>query len=338
MGKMEIKKQKENELHDGQGRFIDYMRLSVTDRCNLACKYCHPPRQIEFLERSKICSFTELLQVVEVASKLGIQKIRLTGGELFLRKEIVQFMDSLCKIKGLNEVALTTNGTLLVPHLKWLKQIGIKRINISLDSLSKDLYYSLTGKDKFLSVLQGIHQALEEGFKVKINMVVLKGINETEIIRFIQYFSKRSVEVRFIEFMPLCGDKWNKDHFFPFKKIIEMITSRYALIPRPSFGVAQEFIVTGENGVRATIGVIAPMTRSFCTACSRLRLSANGDLWPCLFSTAKVGLLPILRGNFSAEEREKKLIEAFNKAVQIKPPNWPVGHAAGNIFIRTIGG
>ncbi len=335
---MDIIRQKKRRLCDGHGRLIDYMRLSVTDRCNLTCKYCHPPRQIEYLERSKICSFKELLQVAEVASKLGVQKIRLTGGELFLRKEIVQFVDSLCRINRLGEVVLTTNGTLLVPHLKRLKRIGIKRINVSLDTLSKDLYYNLTGKDKFRTVLEGIHRAKEEDFKVKINMVVLKGINETEIIRFIQYFSKLSVEVRFIEFMPLCGDKWREDYFFSFDKIIEMITSRYNLIPRPSSGVAQEFSFSGENGIWGVIGIIAPMTRSFCAACSRLRLSANGDLWPCLFSTEKVSLLPILRGSFTAEERENKLIEAFHNAVQLKPPNWPVGHSARNVFIRSIGG
>jgi cyclic pyranopterin phosphate synthase len=222
--------------------------------------------------------------------------------------------------------------------LKWLKQIGINRINISLDTLSKDLFYDLTGKDKLYAVQEGIQQALAEKFKVKINMVVLKGINETEIIRFIQYFSKCSVEVRFIEFMPLCGDKWREDYFFPYDKIIKTIESRYQMTPRLSSGVAQEFFLTDKDGLRTTVGIIAPMTRSFCGDCSRLRLSANGDLWPCLFSTAKVSLLPVLRGDFSAEEREKKLIHAFRRAVQIKPLDRPVGHTEGNTFIRSIGG
>ena len=227
-----IRREEESRLIDRYGRIINYLRLSVTDRCNLKCIYCHPPQKIKSLNRSELCSYGELLQLVRAASKLGIDKIRLTGGELFLRKDIVEFINSLHEIENIKEIVLTTNGTLLIPYIKRLKEIGLRRMNISLDTLSKDLYFQITGSHKFYSVLEGIHRATEEGFRIKINMVVLKGVNELEIPEFIEYFSKFSIEVRFIEFMPLCGLGWKEEYFFSYEKIREMISQRYNLHPR----------------------------------------------------------------------------------------------------------
>ena len=334
----EIKRERKNKLIDCFGRNIDYLRLSVTDRCDLKCVYCHPPHKINYLDRSEICSYWELLQVVKVASTLGIDKVRLTGGELFLRKDIVEFISSLHEIEELKEIVLTTNGTLLLPHLKRLKEIGIRRINISLDTLSEDLYYRITGRHKFFTVLEGIQRALEEGFMIKINMVVLRGINETEITEFIQYFLKNSVEVRFIEFMPLCGPGWREDYFFPYEKIKEIIKKKFDIHPLLSSGVAQEFALRDRNGLEGKIGIIAPVTRSFCSSCSRLRLSASGELRPCLFSKTKVELLPLLRSNLSLREKEKMIREAFKEAVKMKPVSMSKDHAAGDIYIRSLGG
>lgn len=335
----EIRREKANLLIDNRGRIIDYLRLSVTDRCNLRCRYCHPPHKIEYLDRSEICSFKELFQVVRLAAKIGIKKIRLTGGELFLRKNIVEFIASLHEIQGIKEIALTTNGTLLLPHLKILKEIGLKRINISLDTLSEDLYFRLTGSHEFFSVLNGIQKSLEEGFKIKVNMVVLKGINETEIIQFLQCFLKSPIiEVRFIEFMPLCGLGWSENHFFPCDEIKDVIARRFVLHPLPSSGVAQEYFISNGNGLEGKIGIIAPVTRAFCSSCSRLRLSANGELRPCLFSKTKVELLPLLRGNFSSEKKERKVIEAFQEAVKIKPGSMSKNHVLNDVYIRSLGG
>jgi len=278
------------------------------------------------------------LQIVRVASKLGIDKIRITGGELFLRKDIIEFINSLHEVEDINEIVLTTNGTLLLPYIKKLKELGLKRINISLDTLSEDLYYQIAGSHKFFDVLEGIHKALEEGFKIKINMVVLKGINEAEIPAFIQYFWKNSVELRFIEFMPLCGLGWRKEYFFPYEKIIEMITRNYDLYPLSSSGVAQEFILRNGDGFEGRIGIIAPVTRSFCSSCSRIRLSANGELRPCLFSRTKVELLPLLRDYSSQSERESKVKEAFKLAVKMKPLCMSKDHVRSDVYIRSLGG
>ena len=334
----EIRREQENKLVDCFGRTINYLRLSVTDRCNLKCVYCHPPQKIEYLDKSEICSYGELLQVVKTASKLGIDKIRLTGGELFLRKDIVEFINSLHEIEDINKIVLTTNGTMLLPHLKRLKETGLRRINISLDTLSEDLYCQIAGGHKFFDVLEGIHKAIEEGFKIKINMVVLKGVNSAEIPEFIRHFLKISAEVRFIEFMPLCGLGWREEYFFPYEKIIEMITRSYDLRPLPSYGVAQEFAVRNGKGLAGKIGIIAPVTRSFCSSCSRIRLSANGELRPCLFSRTKVELLPLLRDDFSQSERESKIREAFKQAVKMKPLCMSKNHVRSDVYIRSLGG
>ncbi len=334
----EINRESQDKLIDGCGRKIDYLRLSVTDRCNLKCVYCHPPNRIEYMSRSEICSYGELLQTVRIASELGIDKIRLTGGELFLRTEIIEFISSLLKIENIREIALTTNGTKLLPHIKRLKEIGIKRINISLDTLSENLFYQLSGSHKFFDVLESIHTALEEGFEIKINMVVLKGINDVEIPEFLKYFLKKSVEVRFIEFMPLCGPGWREEYFVPYEEILKMIPGSYDLHPLPSSGVAQEFVLSNGNGMEGRIGVIAAVTRSFCSSCSRMRLSANGELMPCLFSSTKVELLPLLRGNHSPEDRAAKIKGAFKQAVKMKPMCMPKNHAVNDVYIRRLGG
>lgn len=325
-------------LIDCRGRVIDYLRLSVTDRCNLKCIYCLPPQKIEVLPRSEICSYNELLMVVSAASGLGVDKIRVTGGEPFLRRDVLDLFKGLCRIRGIKEVALTTNGTLLLPYLKKLKEIGIERINVSLDTLSEDLFQRLTGSSRFLSVLRSIHTAKDEGFRVKINMVVLKGINDNEIIRFIDHFLRQSIEVRFIEFMPLCGRGWKKDYFLSCSKVREMISSKYFLYPLPSLGVAQEFRVRDGKGLEGKIGIIAPMTHSFCPDCSRLRLSANGELRPCLFSNTRVRLLPFLRGDSLPEEKRRKIAAALHKAVSLKPLESWQKHIVEDVYIRSLGG
>jgi cyclic pyranopterin phosphate synthase len=336
---MEKKKQTQsNKLIDKHGRIVNYLRISLTDRCNLKCIYCHPPHKIDYLDRSEICSYADLLEIMKIAVKIGIDKIRLTGGELFLRKGITNFFRSLRNLEGLKEITMTTNGTLLLPHLKELKKAGINRINVSLDTLSKDLFHYLTGSRKFDDVLEAIHAALHEVFRLKINMVILRGINDGEIIRFIDTFLRKSVEVRFIEFMPLCGSGWREDYFFPYKKIKETIASAFELYPLPSSGVAQEFAVGNSHSIIGRVGIIASVTRSFCDMCSRLRLSAKGELMPCLISRKKIDLLPILRSGRSTGQIELDIESAFRKIVALKSFNDQTHSAHNSVYIRSIGG
>lgn len=325
-------------LRDDYGRRIHYLRISVTDRCNLKCIYCHPSHEVDYLRRSDICSFEELLLITRIGVKAGIDKIRLTGGEVFLRRGIVEFLRELKALEGLREVGITTNGTLLLPYLGVLKEIGIESLNISIDTLSERLFYELTGSRRFFSVLEGIHRAVEEGFKVKVNTVILRGKNEGEIPAFVQYFLRKSVEVRFIEFMPLCGSNWKSDSLFSYQEIKGIIGRQFKLHPLPSSGTAREFLLSNRNGLRGKIGIIAPVTQSFCAACSRLRLSADGELRPCLFSRRKVDLLPVLRSGLSAEEKERVVIKAFQEAVRKKPKGKPVHFESCSVHIGRIGG
>lgn len=325
-------------LRDGYGRRIHYLRISVTDRCNLKCIYCHPPYELDYLRRSDICSFEELLLIAQAGLRLGIDKIRLTGGEVFLRRGIVTFLKELKALEGLRELGITTNGTMLLPYLEVLKEIGIESLNISLDTLSERLFYELTGSRRFFEVLEGIHRAVEEGFKVKVNTVIIRGKNDGEIHSFIQHFLKKSVEVRFIEFMPLCGSNWKKNSLFSYEETVETIDRAFHLYPLPSSGTAKEFLLSDGNGLRGRVGIIAAVTHSFCDACSRLRLTANGELRPCLFSRRKVELLPLLRSDLSAEEKERELLKAFQEAVQVKSKGKPVHYESQGVHIGRIGG
>jgi cyclic pyranopterin phosphate synthase len=330
-------KQKE-ALVDSYGRVIDYLRISVTDRCNLKCIYCHPPHKIEHLSRSNICSYEELAFVARAASELGIEKIRVTGGEPFSRADLPEFMESLHEIEQIREITLTTNGTMLLPHIKKLKEAGVRRINVSLDTLSRPLYSRITGSDGLAAVLDGIDKALDEGFHVKVNMVVLKGINETEIPSFIRYFSKNDVEVRFIEFMPLCGPAWKDEYFFPYEKIKDFLRREFDLRPLSLSGAAREFALSDGNGLKGKAVIIAAVTRPFCSSCSKIRLSANGRLRPCLFSSSAVEILPILRENISLEKKEKRVQEAFKQAVSMKPSCRSGNNEDRSVYIHTIGG
>ncbi|MFC2156316.1 GTP 3',8-cyclase MoaA [Acidobacteriota bacterium] len=331
--------QNDGSLTDDFGRKINYLRLSVTDKCNLKCIYCHPPQDVKFLERSEICTFDELLQIVKVAARLGIEKLRVTGGEPFVRTHVISFIGDLFKIQGLKEIVLTTNGTHLSSHLDKLKVFGLRRINISLDTLSEDLYINLTGSRKFHSVLEAIDRALIEGFQIKVNMVVLNGRNDREIPSFVEYFLKKSVEVRFIEFMPLCGSGWNQSDFTSLERIKSLLSEKFDVQPLSlNSGVAREFEVTNGDGSKGKVGIIAPLSESFCSSCSRLRIAANGELRPCLFSKNHLNLLSILRSRISQEEKEIKIIEAFQTAIKIKPFCCVHEPNEQNALIRTLGG
>lgn len=333
------RKEKDKKLMDRFGRAVHHLRLSVTDRCNLRCQYCQPPQGIEYYQRSQLCSFEEFLLIAETASELGIDKIRLTGGEVFLRKDILAFMRSLFAMKRFEEIVLTTNGTLVLPHLHELVKTGIRRLNISLDTLSPDLFTRITGQKSFFRVLEGIQKASEEGLRIKINMVVLNGVNSGEIPSFIRYFLGMSAEVRFIEFMPLCGSGWREDYFFPYKKILEVIQQNFCVQPITiSSGVAEEFLLDDGNGLAGKIGIIAPVSHPFCSSCSRIRLTATGEVKTCLFSNRKVELLPVLRGDFRPAEKKKKIRQAFIQAVQMKPFQYGKNHTDSKVYIGRVGG
>jgi len=327
-----------NQLKDSLEREITYLRLSVTDRCQFRCVYCMPPEGVTLLPQSEYLSPEEMERFIRAVAEMGVSRLRLTGGEPLLRKDIVSLVARFSAIPGIRDLALTTNGARLPELVSDLKQAGLQRINISLDSLNAQRFREITRSDSFHKVREGIFSALEAGLKVKINVVAMKGISEEEIDGFAELASRHPLEVRFLEFMPLCGTGWKPDLVLPIESIRSRIADNYDL--RPIFRgseVAESYDMVGGRG---RVGFIASMTEPFCSTCSRIRMGATGRIRLCLFSKLEYNLLPTLRRGASLEEIQ----EEIRRAVQRKPASHPwILPEAGrrpeeNGIIRSIGG
>jgi GTP 3',8-cyclase len=292
------------ELIDTYGRRIRYLRLSVTDRCNLRCQYCMPAEGIPKRQHGEILSYEDLYRVASEAVGLGIDKIRLTGGEPLVRKGLLGFSEQLAKLPGLKELVLTTNGQLLGEMARPLYQAGVKRLNISLDSLKPEVFAAITRGGELKQVLDGIEAALAAGFPPpKINMVVMRGINDDEVLDFAALTLARACTVRFIEYMPnLQEPDWQK-RCVPGAELLERLGRQYRLLPLVSSetaGPAKNFRITGAAG---TIGFITPISGHFCASCNRIRVSATGMAHSCLFAGTNVDLKPALNSGDCRELR-----------------------------------
>ncbi len=301
-------------LFDSFQRQINYLRISVTDHCNLSCVYCSMG-SIPHLPRSEILSYEEIQHVAQVAASMGINKVRLTGGEPLLRADLNKLVRMLSQIEGIDDISLTTNGIFLSKYAVELKQAGLKRVNVSLDTLKEDRFKRITGVDKLGEVLSGIRAAHGAGLRpVKINMVVLRGINDNEIINFARMSISQGWHVRFIELMPFGMPKAEVLEMISAQEIRECIQSLGKLEPytgKAGNGPARYYRLPGANG---TIGFISPMTEHFCHACNRLRLTSDGQLRPCLLDDNEVDLKESLRNGADTDEL-KQLIQ---QAVVIK--------------------
>jgi cyclic pyranopterin phosphate synthase len=309
-------------LVDGFNRGISYLRLSITDRCNLHCIYCVPPYDERKLGHKDILRYEELLRVVRIAIKLGINKIRLTGGEPFVRKGVGEFIPMLTALKGLDDVSLTTNGVYLGDNLDMLKAAGIKRINVSIDSLKRERFKSIARFDYFNRVWEGIEKARDMGFSpIKLNVVIMKGVNDNEVLDFGRLAIEQPYYIRFIEWMPI-GLQADSLAFIPNPEIEKALVNRFGPLipvsPGQNDGPARRFRF--DRG-RGEIGFISPISHCFCRDCNRLRLTANGMLLPCLLSDREVNIKDPLRRGCLDEE----LIEVFLKAVDLKPECHPLG-------------
>jgi len=305
-------------MKDCYGRSIDYLRVSITDRCNLRCIYCMPEEGIkELLPQREILTYEEILKVINAAVTIGISKIRITGGEPLIRKDVVGFIEKLAQIEGIKDIGMTTNGVLLREYAKPLFDAGLKRVNVSLDSLDEEKFRTITRFGNLKDVLEGIEKAHDAGFTpIKINFVVMRGINDDEILRFAKWSIEVPYQIRFIEFMPLGGLKlWSKELFVSSEEIKSTIKNSFGeLIPVQvkKSGPAEYFMIEGAKGL---LGFISPMTTHICTRCNRLRLTADGKLRACLFSDKEVDLKKLLRSGPSQEEIREILI----KTIQLKP-------------------
>ena len=300
------------------GRTIVNLRISVTDRCNFRCTYCMPADNVEFMDRTNLLSFEEIHRIVTVASGLGINRIRLTGGEPLMRKDLPTLIKMINEVEGINDVAMTTNAFFLKDHAQSLKDAGLKRLNVSLDALDPEKFRDVNRRDCLQAVLDGLDTARKVGFKsIKINAVAVRNFSESEIMGLIEYGRSDGFEVRFIEFMPLDSDKvWERDKVLFGHEIIELIKEKYELVPVDNsleIGPASEYTFADGKG---KIGIITAVSNPFCDHCNRIRMTADGKLRTCLFSTDETNLKEMIRSGKSDEN----IAETIHQAVLIKEP------------------
>jgi GTP 3',8-cyclase len=283
------------QLADDKGRTVSYLRLSVTDRCNLRCLYCDG-RMSQRLTHFDVLRYEELLNLIGLASNLGIRKVRLTGGEPFARKDFMEFVEHVRERFPHLTLRLTTNGTLLAPFAPRLAKAGIDRVNVSLDTLDAATFARVTGQDLFNEVRRGIDACLEAGVRVKINAVALRGVNDRELAGFLDLARRQPIDVRFIEYMPMGGADWKPEQVWSAADILAEANALAKLSPLPrddaDAGPAQMFALEGGKG---RFGLITPLSNHFCGTCNRLRITSGGELRTCLFSDRTYRLRPALR-------------------------------------------
>jgi cyclic pyranopterin phosphate synthase len=304
-----------SQLIDTFGRVHNNLRISVTDRCNLRCTYCMP-EEVVFMDRAELLTFEEIVRFVRVAAPLGIDKLRLTGGEPLMRRELPRLARMLCEIEGIRDVGLTTNGILLAEHAQALHDAGLRRINISLDTLDAGRFRQLTRRDGLERVIDGILAAKRAGFApIKVNAVTIRGVNEADVVPLARFARLHGLEMRFIEYMPIGADQWERSKVYFAHEIMEDLEREIApLVPDENYdprAPAMEFRYTDGKG---KIGIIASVSRPFCMSCNRLRLTAEGKLRNCLFALDEVDVKHLLR----ASAEEGLIAEVIRKNVQAK--------------------
>lgn len=302
-----------NILTDTFGRKHNYLRISLTERCNLRCTYCMPADGITLSPKSHIMTYEEIYTIAKEFVAHGVTKIRLTGGEPLVRKDAALIMEKLATLPI--ELAITTNGIIVDKFIETFKKCGIKTVNISLDSLDANKNKSITRRDYFAKVYRNIELLVKEGFQVKVNCVLIKGFNDAEIIDFIQLTQHQPLQIRFIEFMPFDGNKWNMEKLVSLEEILKQVTVHYdvssfvRLNDKPN-DTAKNYQIKGYKGAFA---VISSVTNPFCDSCNRIRLTANGQLKNCLFSTTESDLLTPLRKGESIGPIIEKVVRSKRK-------------------------
>jgi len=300
-------------LFDNHGREMSYLRLAVTDRCNLRCTYCMPAEGIAYLPEKKLLSWEEMLRIVHVLNQLGIRKVRITGGEPFVRPGLMDFLQELAKIKNL-EICLTTNGVLLENHLDSLLNLGIRNVNLSLDSLDSERFFKITRRNDFDQVYRNLMRMIEANFIVKLNAVVMHGMNETDILPLVNFTEKHPVSVRFIEEMPFNGSGLVEEKlFWDYRRILSHIKTEFPHIEE----VPMAYGETSKNyhvpGFMGDVGIIAAFSRTFCGSCNRIRVTSLGQVKTCLYDDGVFDLKEYLRLGVSDGDLKNTMIKIFGE-------------------------
>ncbi|XP_057219129.1 molybdenum cofactor biosynthesis protein 1 isoform X3 [Triplophysa rosa] len=299
-------------LTDSFGRRHNYLRISLTERCNLRCQYCMPEEGVKLTPRSQLLTTEEVLTIARLFVLEGVNKIRLTGGEPLIRQDILHIIAELRKLEGLKTIAVTTNGMTLTRLLPALKKAGLDLLNISMDSLVPAKFEFITRRKGFHKVMEGIEKAIEMGYNpVKVNCVVMRGLNEDELLDFVLLTEKKPLDVRFIEYMPFDGNRWNFKKMVSYQEMLDCIKQKWPnleKVPGEETDTAKAFRVPGFQG---QLGFITSMSDHFCGTCNRLRITADGNLKVCLFGNSEVSLRDRLRSGASEEE----LLQVIGAAV-----------------------
>ena len=300
-------------IQDTFGRQHTYLRISLTERCNLRCTYCMPSDGIPLSPKSHLMTAQEIYTIAQFFVKEGVTKIRLTGGEPLVRKDAPEILEKLASLPV--ELAISTNAITINKHIKHFKKLGIRHINVSLDSLIPERFKSITRRDYFDRVYANIFELVENGFEVKLNCVLMKGINEDEIIDFINLSKNHPIHIRFIEFMPFDGNKWNLSKLVSYQEIMTRVDSAFAkadvqrITDRPN-DTSKNYKV---NGYKGTFAIISTVTNPFCDSCNRIRLTANGRIKNCLFSATETDLLTALRAGEPIDALVEKAMKGKHK-------------------------
>lgn len=298
-------------LVDSYGRRHRSLRLSVTDRCNIRCFYCMPAESLKFLPKSQLLRFEEIVQIAELLTRFGVDRIRVTGGEPLVRGEISKLVEMLHALPGIREIAMTTNGILLPEHAASLKAAGLDRLNISLDSLDPVVFQQITRRDFLPQVLQGIDAALAAGFPVRLNALAIRNLTEPQIVPLARFALERQMELRFIEYMPLDFDRqWQGQQVLTAEEIRAHLEKEWGpVVPAPRNDPAQPAQDFHYADGKGRLGLIHSVSQPFCSTCDRLRLTAEGQLRNCLFSSDEWDLRELLRSGASAEMLEQRVRE-----------------------------
>ncbi len=321
---------------DQYQRTIDYLRIGVTDKCNLRCRYCMPAEGIDFMRREDILSYEEIIRLSRIFSNLGVTKVRLTGGEPFVRKDIDMLLEKLVGI--FSSVHITTNAVFIEKHIPLLKNLGISGLNISLDTLDRNKFHLITRRDNYNDVIQSIDGCLDNDIPIKINVVVMKGVNDDEIVDFVHYGMRKNIQIRFIEAMPFNEDGGNKDVYMAATEIESVIRAEFRELNKTTNSVPSSSIIY-EVGSGYELGIIPAYSRSLCGTCNRIRLTPKGELLNCLYSKTGMDLLSIVR---DTTNDDGKITELIRKSVFEKKKNGHIEEAlrGEDVFrsMTTIGG
>ncbi|MCF8713980.1 GTP 3',8-cyclase MoaA [Joostella atrarenae] len=299
-------------LIDNHNRVINYLRLAVTDRCNLRCNYCMPEEGINFAKRDNLFTMDELCSLSSIMVSQGINKIRLTGGEPFVRKDIMVLFRHLASLKALEDISVTTNATLIGPYIDELKSLGIKNINVSLDAINKEAFERITRRNQYDTVYENLIKLISEGFNVRVNCIALEGQNIEEILPLVELTKYYNVSIRFLEEMPFNGGSKSFNTItWDYKKIYNYISEHYSNIER----LASESTSTSINykikGHKGSFGLIPSFSRTFCGSCNRLRISATGDVITCLYGKPRMNIREILRSDNSEAKINEHILAAI---------------------------